>query len=147
MIKYALRCEASHEFESWFSDSPSYDMQVKRGFVICPVCQSARVTKQIMSPRLSSGGKDRAENPPQEVSAVFDADAAAMREKMRAFRAFVLANTENVGRAFADESRAMHYGEKESRPISGEASGKDVRDLIEEGIAVLPVPALPEERN
>ncbi len=81
------------------------------------------------------------------VEAVFDGDAAAMREMVRAFRGFVQANTEDVGRAFAEESRKMHYGEAETRAIRGEATGEDVRELLEEGIRVLPVPILPDERN
>jgi hypothetical protein len=144
MIKYALVCETGHDFESWFPDSASYDMQARRGFIACPVCQSTRVAKQIMAPRVSSGrAKQGGEDAKQATPAVFDPDAAAMR----AFRAFVLANTENVGRAFAEESRKMHYGEAESRAISGEASGEDVRELLEEGIPVLPVPIIPDDRN
>jgi hypothetical protein len=152
MIKYALKCDKEHGFESWFSDSRSFEMQVKRGFVTCPTCQSARVTKQIMAPRVRTSERKASHVEPegaagQSVEAVFDGDAAAMREMMRAFRAFVTSNTEDVGREFAEVSRKMHYGEEDSRAIRGEASGEDVRELLEEGIHVLPVPILPDDRN
>ncbi len=153
MIKYSLACENGHPFESWFSDSASYDMQAKRGFVACPVCNSVRVSKQIMAPRVVTSER-KAEAPPvpappaaQAVEAVFDGDAPAMREMVRAFRSFVVANTEDVGKNFAEESRKIHYGEAEGRAIRGEASGEDVRDLLEEGIQIMPVPILPEDRN
>ena len=42
MIRYALVCDKSHAFESWFANSATYDRQVKRGLVTCPVCGSAR---------------------------------------------------------------------------------------------------------
>ena len=50
------------------------------------------------------------------------------------------AHAENVGRSFASEARRIHEGEAESRPIYGEASGREVRDLAEDGIDVTPLP-------
>jgi hypothetical protein len=156
MIKYALQCDQDHGFESWFSNSASFDMQAKRGFVTCPVCNSARVTKQIMAPRVVTSEKQAAvpqevavpvPPPPSAVEAVFDGNAAGMREMVRAFRSFVTANTEDVGRQFADESRKMHYGTVEGRAIRGEASQDDVQELLEEGIRIMPMPILPEDRN
>jgi hypothetical protein len=154
MIKYALRCDNDHAFESWFSDSASFDMQAKRGFVVCPTCQSVRVTRDIMAPRIVTSRK-KATAPDTmptvaaktAVEAVFDGDAAAMREMVRNFRQFVTDNTEDVGKAFAEESRKMHYGEADSRAIRGEATGDDVRELLDEGISILPLPVLPEDRN
>ena len=48
---------------------------------------------------------------------------------------------------FANEARAMHYGDKEHRPIYGEASPEEAKSLIDEGIEVSPLPTLPEDRN
>jgi hypothetical protein len=154
MIRYALRCDRDHSFESWFSDMASFDMQAKRGFVVCPICQSSRVTRDIMAPRIVTSRKKAAapDTLPAvaasaTMEAVFDGDAAAMREMVRGFRKFVTDNTEDVGKAFAEESRKMHYGEVDSRAIRGEATGEDVRELLEEGISILPLPVLPEDRN
>ena len=52
MIRYSLRCEKDHSFESWFQSSAAYDTQVKRKLVSCPVCGSAKVDKAIMAPRI-----------------------------------------------------------------------------------------------
>ena len=57
MIRYALRCERGHEFESWFQSSSAYDSQRKRGLVTCPACDSVSVEKAIMAPRISKKRK------------------------------------------------------------------------------------------
>src|SRR3984893_18026999 len=53
MIRYTLACERQHSFESWFQNSAAYDKQAKRGLVACPVCNSTKVEKAIMAPRLA----------------------------------------------------------------------------------------------
>ncbi|MGL4976029.1 MAG: DUF1178 family protein, partial [Bosea sp. (in: a-proteobacteria)] len=60
MIRYTLRCDAGHAFESWFRDMASFDGQVKRGLVACPVCNSLKVEKAIMAPRIKRTDRDRA---------------------------------------------------------------------------------------
>ena len=65
MIRYALVCDQEHSFESWFQNSAAYDKQVKRGLVTCPVCNSAKVSKALMAPRLS-GVKKRSQTVPPE---------------------------------------------------------------------------------
>jgi hypothetical protein len=47
---------------------------------------------------------------------------------------------EDVGERFATEARRIHQGEAAQRQIKGRASADEVRDLIDDGIAVLPVP-------
>src|ERR1700751_4531225 len=54
MIRYALRCEQGHAFESWFQSSAAFDSQVKRKLVACPTCESTKVEKAIMAPRVVS---------------------------------------------------------------------------------------------
>ena len=66
---------------------------------------------------------------------------------MRTIRDAVKENADYVGPKFAEEARKIHYGEKEERGIYGEASAEDVNSLKEEGIDVLPLPVLPEDRN
>jgi hypothetical protein len=52
----------------------------------------------------------------------------------------VMANTEDVGQNFAEEARKMHYGESEERNIRGQASVEETKDLLDEGIEVMPLP-------
>ena len=57
-------------------------------------------------------------------------------------------NFDYVGDKFADEARAIHYGEKEEREIYGETSIDDAVELIEEGINVEPLPGInPKLKN
>ena len=76
---------------------------------------------------------------------------ASARKRTYAFlkglRAHLEANAENVGPAFPEEARKMHYGEAETRSIYGEATLEEAKSLREEGIPALPLPVLPEDHN
>lgn len=148
MIKYALACEQAHEFESWFPSSDAFEEQRKRGFVTCPFCNSAKVEKQIMAPSVARKDKAPAAPAPeaQPVAALSDRERE-IRAMLRSLREHVMQNAENVGRSFAEEARKMHYGEAEERSIYGEAEPAEARALLEEGIDVLPLPIVPDDRN
>ena len=163
MIRYALHCNHDHAFESWFQSSSAYDSQVKRKLVTCPICGSAKVEKAIMAPRIvGKKGRGRA-TPPPEPSAetttttpeaapsgstsLMMAQERELRTKLKELRDHIVKNADNVGERFANEARAMHYGDKEHRPIYGEASPDEAKSLIDEGIEVSPLPTLPEDRN
>lgn len=146
MIKYALACEQAHEFESWFPSSEAFETQRKRGFVTCPYCNSPRVEKQIMAPSVAR--KDKApEAPAPQPVAVLSEREQEIRVALRALREHVMKNAENVGKGFVEEARKMHYGETEERSIYGEADLAEARALLEEGIDVLPLPVVPDDRN
>lgn len=154
MIRYSLVCEDGHEFDSWFPDSAAYDEQARRGLVECPVCHSLQVRKSIMAPRLVRGSGTEGEPvvPPADQTGpspplVMDARLAAMRAMIREMRATIDSQTTDVGAAFPDEARKMHAGEIENRPIRGEASPREARELIEDGVPILPIPMLPDDRN
>jgi len=159
MIRYALRCERDHTFESWFQSSSAFDSQVKRKLVACPVCESTKVEKAIMAPQVvSQRGRDTAPAPaavpePQpEVAApgaqpLVMAQERELRAKLRELRDHIVKNADNVGERFPNEARKMHYGEIDRRPIYGEASPEEARALIDEGVEVSPLPVLPEDRN
>lgn len=144
MIRYALACDAGHDFDSWFRSSDDFETQAKRGFVTCPVCGSIRVEKQLMSPQVRRTDKSE---PGQQDVVLVDPEAQALREKIAAFRAEVMSNSEDVGHRFAQEARDIHYGDAEKRSIRGQATMDDARALIEEGIDFLPIPELPDDRN
>ena len=52
---------------------------------------------------------------------------------------------ENVGERFPEEARRIHYDEAPARSIRGVATADETRELLEEGIAVLPAPIPPED--
>lgn len=147
MIKYALACEQAHEFESWFPSSEAFETQRKRGFVTCPFCNSPKVDKQIMAPSVARTDKAPAAKPEAQPMAVLSDKEQEIRAALRALREHVLKNSEDVGRNFVEEARKMHYGESEERSIHGEADFDEARALLDEGIDVLPIPVVPDDRN
>ena len=157
MIRYNLRCERGHQFESWFQSSSAYESQERRHLIDCPVCGSAKVERAIMAPGII-GKKGRAKAQP--VSAPVPAEAPAsestplmmaqereLRTKLKELRDHIVKNADNVGERFPNEARKMHYGDIEHRPIYGEASPEEARALVDEGVEVSPLPTLPEDRN
>jgi len=164
MIRYALRCERDHTFESWFQTSSAFEQQVKRKLVSCPVCNSVKVEKAIMAPQIvSKKGRREADAPspqpqPQPQPAadpaptqgstpLLMAQERELRVKLKKLRDHIVKNADNVGEQFPNEARKMHYGEIEHRPIYGEASPEEARALIDEGVEVSPLPVLPDDRN
>jgi len=162
MIRYALRCDKNHDFESWFQDSAAYDKQAKRGLVSCPVCGSGKVEKALMTPGLSGTRKGRAavaiEAPVEPAAATPAAEEKTpvamispheqeFRKKLKELRDHLTKNSDHVGTKFPEEARKMHYGEIEHRSIYGEASPDEAKELAEEGIEFHPLPVLPDERN
>jgi hypothetical protein len=150
MIRYSLRCDRGHGFESWFRDSAAYDDQSRAGFVSCPDCGSTAVSKGLMAPSVVTSRRKAAAAPaPTQTApvALLDDKAQKLRAMMREFRDHVLKNTDDVGAAFPEEARKIHEGAAEQRAIRGEASAAEVRALIEDGVSIMPVPGLPDERN
>ena len=159
MIRYTLRCERDHTFESWFQNSSAYDSQVKRKLVSCPVCNSVNVDKAIMAPQIvSKKGREKtnpapaptettAERPAGGTTPLLMAQERELRAKLKELRDHIVKNADNVGERFPTEARKMHYGDIEHRPIYGEASPDEARALIDEGVEVSPLPVLPDDRN
>ena len=160
MIRYALACDQGHVFESWFQSSAAYDQQVKRSLVTCPVCNSVKVEKAIMAPRIAGareGGNESVAAPektPEKTPADGPAPLAMvspqeheLRKKLKELREHLIKNADYVGGKFPEEARKMHFGEIEHRSIYGEASPDQAKELREEGIEFHPLPVLPDERN
>ncbi len=155
MIRYALRCDHGHAFESWFQSSAAYDSQHKRGLVACPTCNSTKVEKAIMAPRIARKGKSKSAPDPvaapaedtASTSLVMAPQERELLSKLKELRDHVLKNADNVGNKFPDEARKMHYGDIEHRAIYGEATTEEARALIDEGVEVAPLPILPGDRN
>lgn len=176
MIKYTLVCDAPHTFEGWFRNSDDFDAQCARGLVMCPVCSSTDVKKGLMAPAVSTSRKKDAmivpqiseqETAPAEKTTAPTAEKPVVTENktqttalmpndvrqkeiveaLRVVRAQMIENSENVGSSFASEARKIHYGEAEERNIYGETSPKEAMELVDEGISVLPLPDLPDDKN
>jgi hypothetical protein len=162
MIRFALSCDNGHDFEAWFSRSGDFDAQKARGLVSCPHCGSQDVDKALMAPAVttqrprrglpaSPGEASEAPRPadvgnePQPLAP--HSEERGKLEQIRALVKAVRANAEDVGSRFPEEARRIHYGESQARGIFGKADADDVRALTEEGIAIAPLPVLPDDKN
>jgi hypothetical protein len=161
MIHYNLRCKKGHAFESWFQSSSAYETQEKRRLVSCPLCGSTDVERAIMAPQIArKKGREQAPaeqapvparaaevTPPSTSTPLLMTQERELRAKLKELRDHIVKNADNVGERFPNEARKMHYGDIEHRPIYGEASPDEAKALIEEGVEVMPLPTLPDDRN
>jgi hypothetical protein len=156
MIVFDLACTHGHRFEGWFGSSADYEDQRGRGLLSCPHCGTEDVSKAPMAPAVPAKGNTRAETPPAPVAAQPMANMPMPPEVQKALAALAKAQAEAlknstwVGDRFAEETRKMHYGERDEAPIHGQASLAEAKALIEEGVPVAPLPfpvAPPDKLN
>lgn len=148
MIRYALSCSRDHGFEGWFKSGAAFDDQARDGRIECPTCGDRAVRKAVMAPAVV-----RKDSPRPAAAAAPDGggapvpepvQAAVMLAVLRKVRAHVERHFEDVGDRFPEEVRRIHHGEAKPRGVHGQASLAEVRDLLEEGIAVRPLPDVPD---
>jgi hypothetical protein len=151
MIVFDLECAGlGHRFEGWFASSEDFAAQQARGLLCCPQCGSGDVAKAVMAPSIGRKGNQlpavQSERKPVAGGAL-PAEAREMLAKLATMQAEALKQSTWVGEDFAETSRAMHYGERAVEAVHGQATAKEAKDLIEEGIAVMPllVPVTPPE--
>ena len=142
MIRYSLSCDNAHGFEGWFSEGADFERQVASGLLTCPVCGSASISKTLMAPSVSTARRKE-----EKQAIVTDLARQEAIAKIKEAVASIKANAEDVGEKFPEEARKIHYGETDARGIIGQASFAEVRDLLEEGIEIAPIPVLPEDAN
>lgn len=173
MIKFSLCCKNDHDFEAWFASNDEFDRLQAGKLVDCPTCGSTDVNKALMAPAVSkrrvgnvidskAGGHEvtapkgaalsNSGDPSGSDRAMMNVPVSrelqqAFQKQLRELRKTVMENADNVGEKFPEEARKIHYGEAESRGIYGKASGEEAKELLDEGIGILPLPDLPEDRN
>lgn len=166
MLVLDLACGLDHRFEGWFGSAGDFESQLGRGLIACPVCGSTGVQRRPSATRINvahlrgEAAHEAAARPstpaasssaPAAANAVNAADAPSredadrqrllglQRQALQQLRQWV-AGSEDVGERFADEARRIHQGDAEVRAIRGRASAEQAAELVEEGIAVLPLP-------
>jgi hypothetical protein len=147
LIAYNLACSEGHEFEGWFQSSAAYDAQEMQGALACPFCGDDRVRKAVMAPAVRTSTYEAKGKPDAAISPSDKPDPQKLRQFMAGYRKFIEDNAEYVGPRFPDEARKIHYGEAEERHIYGESTLAEAREMIEEGIAIAPVPPDPGDLN
>ncbi len=132
MIRYTLNCNNGHHFDSWFSDSDSFEKLKKNGHLECPVCSSEKIEKSLMAPGIT-GGSDKKNEALISAQSALEKEIKALKEKLKT-------TATDVGNQFSNEARAMYYGEKESKPIVGKTTVDEAKELADEGIPFIPLP-------
>lgn len=151
MIKYQLQCDDGHAFEGWFPSSDAFEKQKKRGLVECAVCGIHKVDRAIMAPSVARtdqlpvvAGQDWMTEAP---SALMSSEERALRTRLAELRRDMIKDADDVGERFAEEARKIHFGESDLRHIYGRTTLEDARELLEEGIGVLPLPPGLDDAN
>jgi hypothetical protein len=132
MILFDLECRKKHRFEGWFKTGEAFEKQAKAGTIECPTCGNKKVRKALSAPALLKGGTSNSKA---------EGIALKMREAMVELKKQVESNFDYVGNRFPEEARRIHYGEvKKDKPIYGEATSDEAKDLADEGIEVVAIP-------
>ena len=134
MIKYNLKCENDHEFESWFSNSNEFDKLNKKNLLECIFCSSNKIKKSIMAPMIS-GSKSK-----DESDELFDKDSYKRRKNLIKLREHIEKNFEFVGDKFSEKVREVYYDKKTKKSIYGTTTPEEREELAEEGIDLLSIP-------
>ena len=130
MIAYDLECSQGHIFEGWFENSDSFNEQLERGLIDCPVCGSSKISR-----RLSTFGIARKSREPQT-------EQESRMNVLENLVTYINDNFTDVGADFAKEALKMHYGVAEHRNIRGVSSAEEEKTLREEGIPFFKIPGI-----
>lgn len=137
MIVLNLLCDRGHQFEGWFASGDAFRDQSHRHLVLCPRCQTSGVSQLPSAPHVKRGAT--------EVAIAEKPVLAPAMTQLHQALASMARQAENVGERFPEEARRIHYDEAPARTIRGVATANETRDLLEEGIVVLPAPVPPDD--
>jgi len=138
MIIFNLICRTcSTKFEGWFENTKEYENQKRKKIINCPSCNSSSVKKSLMTPYLPTKSNSKKEEKIKK----------AMVNNIKKYKKIIEKNYDYVGDNFTDEAKKMKYGEKKERPIYGEATIEQTKELAEEEISVTPLPWAPTKKT
>ena len=130
MIVFSLECKlCGVSFEGWFQNSSDFEKQKKQKILNCPSCNSSTIKKKIMAPNVSK--KSNSQN--QKIKKSVATNISKLKKTIEK-------NFDYVGEQFTEEAKKIKYGEVKDRPIYGEASIEQTKELIDEEINIMPLP-------
>ena len=133
MIIYDLVCSRAHRFEGWFASADDFALQHEATLIRCPVCDDAVIER-----RLSANVQTA--RPPAEVESKEPLNVAGGEAETLKLVRRLIANSDDVGAAFAEEARKIHYEEVPKRSIRGQATRDEADELRDEGIDFMSLP-------
>jgi hypothetical protein len=140
MIKYLLKCNNKHEFESWFSESKEFEKLKKKNLIECIFCKSKNVNKSIMSPSVVGRNKST------EIK-LGKKEFSKMKKDLIKIKRFVEKNFKFVGDKFSREVREIYYDNKKNKNIYGTTTLKEKLELEKEGIDLVGIPWVNDKEN
>ncbi len=156
MVIYDLICDSRHEFEGWFKNSEDLVTQRDSSLLSCPICDSLAVTKKVAAPKVArksnstNVSRSQLSNMPEAVANLNAGSSEAygqLQKMLTSVHKFIDSNFEDVGNRFANEALSMHRGEREVSSIRGTASADQIKDLADQGVAAMPLPAKPVDKK
>lgn len=139
VIVFNLMCGNDHPFEGWFASAAEFERQQQSTLLSCPTCGSNQIIKTLHAPYVNTGS---AQPPSRRVPQANDGveQYANIADPVSQLIEHLISNTQDVGDAFPEEARRIHYKEAPERRIRGNASRDDVAEMREEGIEVIALP-------
>ena len=134
MIKYNLKCNKEHEFESWFSNSDEFDKLNKKGLLECIYCSSKQISKSIMAPMVSNSKTNVEQNK------IIKNNYRSEKNKLLKLRKYIENNFDYVGKDFSKKVREVYYDKKSKKAIYGTTTHEEREELAEEGIELFSIP-------
>jgi len=132
MIVFDLECSSGHRFEGWFNDTASFEEQIQRDLVACPVCGQSRI-KRILSPVATCAFRSEPQERVEPSSIDYRKLAVEIVE-------YINKSFEDVGPEFTKEALKMHYGVTEKKNIRGSATEAEENTLRQEKIEFFKIP-------
>ena len=134
MIKYNLKCNNDHEFESWFSDSKEFDKLKQKKLLECIYCSSNIIQKSIMAPMIAGAKLEKGNE------GLTNERLLNEKDKLLKLRGYVEKNFEFVGNKFSEKVREVYYDKSTKKSIYGTTTPEEREELAEEGIDLITIP-------
>ena len=123
MIKYNLKCDNDHEFESWFSDSNEFNKLNKKKLLECIYCSSNKIQKSIMSPMVSGIKLN------EDKMSLVDQKLLNEKNQLIKLREHIEKNFEFVGDKFSEKVRDVYYDKETKKSIYGTTTPEEKKEL------------------
>lgn len=144
MIAFDLNCGNGHTFEGWFKDNDSFEEQLAKRMIACPICDSKTISKALSTFAIMKGRKNTPPATMEQAPLANVPSQKALMDLNRQIVAFVEKNFDDVGPDFAKEALKIHCGVSAPRNIRGISTSDEEKILKDEGVEFIKLPAIPE---
>jgi len=137
VIVFNLICsECVYQFEGWFDTTSAFNSQKNNKLINCPNCESANIKKALVAPNIGKKSNSKKIK-----------NKKTLASNIKKIKKIVEENFDYVGDKFTEEAKKIKYGETKDRPIYGEATIQQTKELIDEDISVTPLPFQSNKKN